>query len=500
MSQTDEKVAEPRKWPRTSSNPVHPSPYGPVAEIAADRTLAEQPKLGFWAAVKAPLIWFFVGCTVFCLFSWDHLKTQSLDIHFVYQADAFLHGQLELTQNPPHGNDWASYITYTWRDGHQESGVWFDQSQDKFVTLSGEMLILDRVELRGARQERHYFCSFPPGPAVLMMPFVAIWGYDFHDVIFTIIFAALNLSLLYVLLRRVSRGGRSGRSPGDNHWLVILFGFGTSYLWCSIIGQVWFTALIIGTTFTLLYLIFAIDARRPLLAGLFLACAFATRTPLLFAGLVFPVFLFFPSGRFRRENWGQAFFKLALFCIFPLIIGSALLVINHMRFDNYLEFGHRYLAGRWDTIRLYGLFNYHFLARNLSAAFTLLPRIQPDAPYIFFSKHGMSLFLTTPVWFYLFRPKPREFRQDALWHRLLWFVVLLIAIPHFFYQNTGYIQFSYRFSLDYTPFLILLLAVGRYPFTKVFKGLVLVGFAVCAFGAITFARMWEFYSEWFFDP
>ena len=37
------------------------------------------------------------------------------------------------------------------------------------------------------------------------------------------------------------------------------------------------------------------------------------------------------------------------------------------------------------------------------------------------------------------------------------------AVPGFFYQNSGWYQFGFRFSLDYTPHLILLLSIGRRP-------------------------------------
>jgi hypothetical protein len=494
-------LTESRENASSSITGTHLSPYGAVPDLGREATLAVPEKLGFWSAVRAPLILFFVGLVGLGLFSWDHLPQRSTDPHFIYQADSFLNGQLELMRAPPHGNDWATWIEIRLANEEVLRGVWFDRGQNKFITLDGEMFILQTEDLIGSRQERHHFVSFPPGPAVLMMPGVWIWGYEFNDVLFTLLFAALNFPLLYILLRRLSRGGRSARSPSDNVWLVALFGFGTVYLWSSIMGQVWFTALIIGVTFTLLYLIFAIDARRPFLAGLFLACAFATRTPLLFTSVVFFAFVLFPGGRFRREDWGGALWTTAKFSLVPTAVGLSLLYMNHLRFEDWHEFGHRYLAaGGLERIRDYGLFNYHFLSRNLASMFTLLPRLQPTAPYILISKHGMSLFLTTPVLFYLFRSRRREYRQDLFWYRLMWITVAIVALVHLFYQNTGWEQFGYRFSLDYTPYLILLLAIGRRPFGKVFMFWVLIGFAVNAFGAITFKRMPQFYTDWFFDP
>ena len=37
---------------------------------------------------------------------------------------------------------------------------------------------------------------------------------------------------------------------------------------------------------------------------------------------------------------------------------------------------------------------------------------------------------------------------------------MLTALPSLLYQNSGYIQFGYRFSLDYFVFLVLLIAIG----------------------------------------
>ena len=110
----------------------------------------------------------------------------------------------------------------------------------------------------------------------------------------------------------------------------------------------------------------------------------------------------------------------------------------------------------------------------------------------------MSLLFTTPAFIYLLKPMARKSREDIFWHRLLWTTVLACALPGLFYQNTGYEQFGFRFSMDYTPYLILLLATGRHPITKWFKLSILWSVAVSTFGAITFKRFYAFYTERFF--
>ena len=462
---------------------------------------------------------FVIALAGLALFSGDHLLEPSDDTHFVYLANTY-NSMLaapfsddaaerradkvpfELDEDPPHRNDWASYWDITTTDGEDFRGNWTERVGHGPFELLGEDTIvhLDRGDVESS--QRRYFVSFPPAPAWLMMPLAAVWDYDVNDVWFTLLFAAVNILLLFLLLERLAAGGLTGRTLQDNLWLTGLFGFGTVFLWCAIIGQVWFTALILGITFTLAFLHCAIDAKMPFLAGCFMALAFATRTPLLFSSIVFFAFVLFPGGRWigleaDRLKWAAK--KLALFCLPCLVVGLGLLWMNHVRFNDFTEFGHVLLAGGMRShVQEYGLFHWTFVSENLSAALTLLPEFQTEYPYVVVSRHGMSLLLTTPAFLYLLWPNERESRAEAFLYRLFWLTVAVVAIPGLFYQNTGYEQFGFRFSLDYTPYLVLLLALGRRPITKVFKACIIAGFVVNAFGAVTFKRMPQFYSNEFF--
>jgi hypothetical protein len=80
----------------------------------------------------------------------------------------------------------------------------------------------------------------------------------------------------------------------------------------------------------------------------------------------------------------------------------------------------------------------------------------------------------------------------------LWTTVLVCVVPGVFYQNTGYEQFGFRFALDYMVYLVMLLAVGRHPITRGFKASVVFGALVNLFGAVTFKRFQQFYTNRFF--
>ena len=462
---------------------------------------------------------FAIALAALAMFSADHLLDQSTDPHFVYLANTYNSmlaapfsddaaerredkHPFELDREPPHRNDWASWWEIETTDGEQLRGNWQDQVGHGPFRLLGEDAVVNLERRDVQTSERRYFVSFPPAPAWLMMPLAAVEGYDVNDVWFTLLFAALSIMLMFLLLERLAAGGITDRSRHDNLWLTGLFGFGTVFLWCSILGQVWFTALVMGVVFTLLYLLCAIDARYPFAAGCFLALAFSTRTPLLFSAILFFAFVFFPGGRWlgtspKRLKWAGK--KLFWFCLPCIVVGLSLLWMNHIRFNDFTEFGHTFLAGgmRGD-IQQWGLFHFNFLSENLTAAFALVPAIQHEYPYIQVSRHGMSLFLTTPAFLYLLWPRDRQTDPQKFVYRLFWATVAVIAIPAFFYHNTGFEQFGFRFSLDYTPYLIVLLALGHRQINWLFKTAILAGFAVNAFGAVTFKRMPEFYFSDFF--
>jgi hypothetical protein len=305
-------------------------------------------------------------------------------------------------------------------------------------------------------------------------------------VIFTVILAAFGPMLLFLVLRRLSERGDSNRSVADDLWLTAMFGVGSVYYYASVLGQVWYTAHIVATVLTGLFVLASLEARHPILAGLCLGGIVLTRPQMGFWG----IFFLYEMWRVKKP-YVSTMLKIGL----PVaILGVAGALFNYARFHAFAEFGHSYLNVRWtDRIQRYGLFNYAFLSRNLSVAFTLTPKLLPKAPWIQLPWHGLSMLITTPALLFLLWP-----RNKQLLHQVLWTVVTPIAFMSFLYQNDGWVQFGYRFSIDYLFALIMLLAIGNRPLTGNWKALILVGIAVNLFGAITFGRMWHLYYDGFF--
>jgi hypothetical protein len=430
-------------------------------------------------------LYVYLTCLVaFAAASGTRLRHASSDTHFSYLAKMWLEKRLDLGRPPPNQNDWAEVEYLRLKDGRTVAGTFLRSQPQRFKTLDGkqETIPNDQIESR----YKKYYVSFPPFPAVLFLPFVAIWGLAFNDVIFTILIAALGPTLLFLVLRRLAARGDTNRSVDDDLWLTAMFAFGTVYFYASVLGQVWYTAHIVATVLCGLFVLASLDAAHPIWAGLCLGALVLTRPQMGFWG----IFFLYEMWR-ARKPLVRTLVEVGVPVAALGLVGAW---FNWARFHSVSEFGHFYLNVRWtDRIQRYGLFNYAFLSRNLAAAFTLTPKLLPRAPYIQIPWHGLSMLITSPALLYLLWPVNKQ-----PIHRALWLTVLPIALLSFLYQNDGWVQFGFRFSIDYLFALMMLLAVGNRRLTPTFKALILVGIGVNLFGALTFGRAWNLYFDGFF--
>ncbi len=423
---------------------------------------------------------FAIGLVVYGVLAWDRVGQQSPAPHFVYQADAWLNGRLSIAP-PTKGDDWAKVETVTLDDGTEVRGRRL-KTRRVFRTTGGDEIPLERV--RATKAVDHYM-SFPAAPALLMLPAAIISGRAGNDVIPTLLVAALILPLMLLVLRRLAAASLSGRSVREDLWLVATLAFGTVLFFSSVQGKVWYTAHVVGVALALVYAWASIEARRPILAGLALGFAALTRTPMAF---MLPLFVL-EAWRMHRTERPVLVRRLATFAAPIVVLAIAGMVFNAVRFGSPTEFGHSYLDVRQQAqIEQWGLASYHYLGRNLAVAFTLLPDVLPRAPVVQVGGPGLAMWVPTPVLLLLLWPR----EKNAL-HRTLWLTVAAVAMPTLFYQNSGWFQFGYRFSLDYMVFLVMLLAVGARPLTRVAKALIVAGIVVNLFGAYTFDRKWQYY-------
>jgi hypothetical protein len=433
---------------------------------------------------------FAIGLAAYSIIAWGRIWRPSPAPHFVYQADAWLHGHAAIAP-PLTGDDWAQVETVVLDDGSEVSGRRL-VTRPGFRTLDGRELAVARIKQSVGKTA---YMSFPPFPTLVMLPSAVIAGRAGNDVIPTLIIAALILPLALAMLRRLASAGLSRRTIDEDLWLVATLAFGTVLLFSAVQGKVWYTAHVIGVALALIYAWASIEARHPVIAGAALGAAALTRTAMAF---MLPLVLCeawrvhggLAAWRADRGKLVRALRRPLLQVALPLAaFAVAGMAYNHARFGAPTEFGHTYLEVRQQAqIEQFGLASYHYLARNLAVAFTLLPELSPRAPYVQISGHGLALWLTTPVLWLLLWP-----RATGPLHRALWLCVAAVALPSLIYQNSGWVQFGYRFSLDYIVLLVMLLAIGGRPLTRLTRALILAGIVINLFGAITFDRAWQYY-------
>ena len=153
-----------------------------TGQIVLPRTkrMGLTPVLGFEAlfgALAQPWVATAVALLVYLLRSaWGTRLARSDDAYFNYLADAFLHGQTYLREAPPHTLDLVYYG--------------------------------DRVYL-----------YWPPFPAVLIAPLVALFGVVVSDRLYTAVIAALAIGLLARLLAvSIWRASRRLMRHGGGFW------------------------------------------------------------------------------------------------------------------------------------------------------------------------------------------------------------------------------------------------------------------------------------------
>jgi hypothetical protein len=330
-----------------------------------------------------------------------------------YLADAFLHGQLYLRLVPP---------------SHQDLSL-FNQ---------------------------HFYLYFPPLPAVLMMPFVALFGINFSDVLFTVVVASLSVALVALLLRKAQQEKIIELTAFQRSLLVLFFAFGTVHFTVAPYGRVWFTSSATGFFFVILAYLAAISLkgkRAFFWTGAALASAMMCRNTLLFVGIWPAFFLILKS---QARNWKDLIAPVLLGLLPVFVMGAAFLAYNWARFGDPFESGPAYQilnSVYTDDVNTYGFFDIHYARRNLYYHFIYYP-----LPETAETLHGGSLFLLSPVFFTAFMGMIRGKARLSV----LFLVATIVAtyIPILLYLGHGWFQFGPRYTLDFTVPLLLLTAIG----------------------------------------
>jgi hypothetical protein len=266
--------------------------------------------------------------------------------------------------------------------------------------------------------------------------------------------------LLYKVLLQI--GVRDARLK----WSLMLFFGGTVYLSTAVNGTSWFLAHIVTITFLLLSLSMVLNMKHPYMAGALLGLAGMSRFTVLFALPFFVIMLLYRQGT-EGEKVAMREFAGRVGMLLLGIAGPVLLLAlyNYARFGNPLETGYSHVVMKDPVLAdalSHGLFSIVHIPKNLFMLLVQGPLPFPNEtagilqfPYLRPSEWGMGIFYTSPALLYIFRAK---LPKPLVW--ACWLGVVCVMVPIITYYGVGWVQFGYRYALDFTPFLVLLAALG----------------------------------------
>src|SRR5581483_1552418 len=202
--------------------------------------------------------------------------------HFTLLADAFLHGKLFITADAP----------------------W-----------------LEKIPIDASR----FYVANPPMPAILSLPFVALFGKSFPQNIIAsltgalITFFAMHLALIFKKdLRFV-------------FWVGFLTGFGNIIWFLSAVGSTWYFGQVTACLFLLIALVESFTRKRAWLVGILIGAAYLSRINTI-VGI--PVFIYLLRDEFKHR---QKIFH------FVIALGTFLAtnaIYNYLRFGVFWDKGY----------------------------------------------------------------------------------------------------------------------------------------------------------------
>lgn len=351
--------------------------------------------------------------------------------YFVRLADAFLHGRLYLTEAPswlnelvPHGPGW--YVVY------------------------------------------------PPVPAVMLVPFVAVFGPEFPQQVASSLFGALSVGLAWPLF------GRFDLTMRRRLALTLVFGFGTVLWYVAETGSAWYIGHVCAVLFSVAAVLCAMDRRWPAAVGFFLGLAAISRLPVALAcvGVLLLILrIGWPPRLPADRRW--AFWATIAFGAGMAVPVFAYFGYNLARWGTLLDEGYTRIPGVLEDpiYSKFGIFAIEYIPRHLYAIFLRSWNFVDDPPFFQPSWWGLGLFLTTPLLLWLIRARLQN-------PRVLASVVAtaLVAIPIVTHGNVGLAQFGYRFSLDVQVFLFVILAtVFERGMSRLAQIAAAASIAICAY-------------------
>jgi hypothetical protein len=292
-----------------------------------------------------------------------------------------------------------------------------------------------------------YYIIEAPLPAILLLPFTAIFGLQTNQTLLAIVLAAVAVGAAWEL------GERFGLRASANAWICAFLLAGTDLLWCATLGDVWFIAHVSAVAFTLLALAELAGKRRGWLVALFAACALESRFSMVLALPAYAYLLLAPRRRMT---------ELIPFASVLIAVGALWVFYNRARWGTWSDIGYTTWYHQDQAGMPFGSpFRLIYLPYQFWSFFIQAPTRVAAFPWLRPEYSGVALTWTSPALILAFFA-----RTPVRWAIALWIAALLTALPNFLYYVNGFAQFGMRHALDFEPFLVALMMLAvrdRFP-------------------------------------
>lgn len=310
------------------------------------------------------------------------------------------------------------------------------------------------------------YIVFPAGPAILLLPFVALWGTAVPQGQYAVVLGAANVVLFWYILKTL------GISRLSQALLVPFFAFGTVHYYASTAGTVWQFNHVVAVFFLMMAVMLMLHRANAALVAVALGIAVISRGVTLMS---LPFFLWYIYSQHEQSiswrgilnrNWLR---ELAQFCAGLAPFGVVILAYNAARFGDPLDSGYatvyevyvnsdvpyNYLRAQFPDASHFNLFDIRNVPLHIHALFMLPPEYHADWSIFRPSPYGLSVLFTSPAFVYAFLV-----RRKTVLKPVSWLAIGLVSVPLFLHYSQGWAQYGYRFLLDFAPFLLILTAFG----------------------------------------
>jgi hypothetical protein len=282
-----------------------------------------------------------------------------------------------------------------------------------------------------------FYVANPPLPAILAMPFVAVFGENFSQQLLAHLLGAGCVVTAFFIALKIKASYKSAV------WSALLMGFGNIIWFLAADGSMWYLAQVTGVFFALLSVNELVGKKRIVLITFFIGLAFLARIQLIF---YLPFLILAVSSKNNLlKNVAVSFFAIA-----PIIIVFG--IYNYVRFGSFFETGLKLIPGLINEPWFRnGLFNLSYIPGHLRLLFAEFPVIKNEFPFVYPTLSGLAIWITSPIFIVALNNNIKDKIVLSAWATIIFITLVDLA-----YGSAGISQFGYRYAVDVYPLLFLL--------------------------------------------